>query len=328
MNYSDFEFVPCSRTGTTFNGMSVLGRPSGKNAKSSLVVHCPICALDKELHGDGVFLIQRSRMHNKRYRPCGCGRRAYTTDEYRVLVARRSEHVKSAVYVTDVPEKLKSGSLISLRCVACDHEWKVSVSVFLRDLRRCRHCATRDNARSVEVVNEIVNDFCERRGFVRTDPTDLDDYKRGTDRTTLQCSQDHDLHTWSPTVNSIKQDNAGCVECANKRRGFQQNEQGLLYLTEWKNEVGHKILKFGVTNKTAEERISQQAEKTDYEPTILKTIEFDDGAICWDLEKSIKSKFKGRTGVIDKADFGDGFTETISIDDLDELDDYILSQIN
>ncbi|MFM1687947.1 hypothetical protein ACJ7VZ_05405 [Aeromonas salmonicida] len=98
-------------------------------------------------------------------------------------------------------------------------------------------------------------------------------------------------------------------------------------MAEWKNEEGHKVLKFGVTNKTAEERIAKQTDKTLYEPTILKTIEFDDGAICWDVERKIKTQFKGRTGVLDRSKFGDGFTETVSIDDLDELDAYILSQL-
>lgn len=106
----------------------------------------------------------------------------------------------------------------------------------------------------------------------------------------------------------------GCPSCA--KSGYSLSKPANLYVVRWYNK-DFEFLKIGITNNSVKSRIGQQKRNTNYNADIIKVFHFNDGLKCYNMEKLIKNKFC--TGVIDKELFGDGFTETTDIKNLDSI---------
>ncbi|AUR86432.1 hypothetical protein NVP1084O_225 [Vibrio phage 1.084.O._10N.261.49.F5] len=104
----------------------------------------------------------------------------------------------------------------------------------------------------------------------------------------------------------------GCGKC--KQTGYRSSLGGYLYLVLWDNGTS-SFLKYGITNKGAI-RIQQQQSRqgvNNYQPDILVLKFFSDGKIPFKIEKEIKDLRLPST--ITKADFNDGWSETLDINE-------------
>ena len=111
-----------------------------------------------------------------------------------------------------------------------------------------------------------------------------------------------------------------CPSCSVS--GYSVEKPGSFYVVRWTRGV-HSFIKFGITNQSIKDRISQQARYTEYSHEIIYSQTWEDGKIAAILERRIKYNSTLNIGVIDKQYFEDGFTETIDLKELDILLEYV-----
>lgn len=114
-----------------------------------------------------------------------------------------------------------------------------------------------------------------------------------------------------------------CKGCS--KSGYDPHKKGCFYVVRWLKE-NDSFLKFGITNQKVKTRIKQQSNKTEYTPEFLFVATFEDGFIPLKIENFIKKQDIDRH-VISKEYFADGFTETVSISDLELLEGLIVHSL-
>lgn len=142
-------------------------------------------------------------------------------------------------------------------------------------------------------------------------------YTGSHDKLTITCKEHGD---YQQTATEHLCLSIGCKGCS-PHSGFDKNKEGSFYLVRWKHKQnGHEFIKFGVTNRSVAHRINTQRTRVaniQYVPTILTDIRFKDGSCCTGLETLIKSEFE--TGVVNKEEFPDGFSETTYVENLNKV---------
>lgn len=111
---------------------------------------------------------------------------------------------------------------------------------------------------------------------------------------------------------------SGCPKCASS--GFNVNCNGFFYIQELTNEnmcIGYK---FGIT-KNIKQRISIQKSKSKLSHKLIFKFE-SNGKNILEIENYIKQNIN--SGYLDKTIFPDGFTETISPDDILKLENIVI----
>lgn len=98
--------------------------------------------------------------------------------------------------------------------------------------------------------------------------------------------------------------------------GYNPRKQGRFYIVRWFGE-GYEFLKFGITNKTVQQRVKEQAAETFLEFEVLYDFLFQDGSIPREIESKALSSMN--TKVVEKDVLPYGYTETCHIEDIDEL---------
>lgn len=112
----------------------------------------------------------------------------------------------------------------------------------------------------------------------------------------------------------------GCPKCSNY--GFSKELSGYFYVQEISTS-DLVYYKFGITNRPIEERLLEQKKKSNLEHKIVYVLK-SSGSMVYNLEKILKTKFKG---YVPKTDFPDGYTETFGICDIDLVEDVIIEYI-
>lgn len=132
-----------------------------------------------------------------------------------------------------------------------------------------------------------------------------DVYVINTTKMNMTCSQGHNFIS---TPNRIKTGYT-CKYCSTSIKRYDPSSIGVFYLVRWvyKNK---SFLKFGITNRTAQERLYEQGRHTLFRPVILEERVYNNGHIPLELETIIKANMN--VGVVDKSLFGQGFTETVT----------------
>ena len=104
----------------------------------------------------------------------------------------------------------------------------------------------------------------------------------------------------------------------NTSSGFNPSKPAHLYIVRWFNE-NVSYLKFGITNQKVQQRITQQARKSELDYEILHTFHHESGQRVADCERLIKASMQ--TSICPKALLPDGYTETVhdTIDNLQHL---------
>lgn len=110
----------------------------------------------------------------------------------------------------------------------------------------------------------------------------------------------------------------GCPSCA--KTGFDYNSTGYFYVQEIVDNNICIAYKFGIT-KNISNRITNQRYKSKMKHILLYSFE-DDGTTVFELEKKIKEKLQ--CAYLEKNILPDGFTETISPDDILMLENIII----
>lgn len=106
----------------------------------------------------------------------------------------------------------------------------------------------------------------------------------------------------------------GCQRCA--KAGFDKSLPSFLYVQEITKDDLIIAYKFGITNKEPNERMKKQSYSTSLKQKLYFTHE-DNGDNIYLIEQNLKKIMK--TSYLPKGEFPDGYTETISPNDLTML---------
>ncbi|WP_429142589.1 hypothetical protein [Aeromonas veronii] len=136
----------------------------------------------------------------------------------------------------------------------------------------------------------------------------------------LECSHEQEFQ-----VGNVRYGNCICSNCGAYSGGFDPTKVGSCYLYRWEHpETKHSFLKFGITNKEPDERVKRQSHKTTYKPFQLVAIPYPIGETAKALENALDAFQKVNGGCyMPKEDFGDGYTETMSVEHEQSLKDII-----
>lgn len=129
----------------------------------------------------------------------------------------------------------------------------------------------------------------------------------------LMCSTCGEYTTYAQNFLSGK----GCPNCADY--GFRPNKKGVLYIQKIIENSFLVGVKFGITNKTSQERMKQQSRVSKFDHEIFYELTLQDGQKILELENKIKEAMKGKTSYISKEDMPDGYTETVAPSELSTI---------
>lgn len=115
---------------------------------------------------------------------------------------------------------------------------------------------------------------------------------------------------------ALLHDKSGCTACT-EYGGYSKDKIGYLYINYIVTKDNNDFIKLGITNNYAG-RMRTFLSKNNaniIDCVNLDTFEFD-GKYCYNLEYFIKTALKDKIGIITKDYLPDGYTETVSVDNL------------
>lgn len=123
---------------------------------------------------------------------------------------------------------------------------------------------------------------------------------------TWKCQHNHEN---KKSVKNFFKKVQGCKVCSDRKGGFDPNKTATFYLYEWYG-FAESYLKYGITNRSVNERISEQSREASLDFREINTHYFQNGQDALNIENLIKCRF-GRKGVCPREWLPQGFTETV-----------------
>lgn len=254
-------------------------------------------------------------------KPCGCALNPKWNKDQFLILAKRAAKDRFIVHGFS-EEFYGQKTKLRLECFEHGHIWNASLHSVINMRKRCPMCANMERSRQKRYCEHKVLDRCaliceevgyEFIGFVNG-------YENKRSKFTYICT----IHgEQSATYHNFVTIGSRCGGCS--KSGYDTSKGGYLYVILWTGE-DNSFIKFGITNKPVVSRIKQLSRYTKYVPKLIWEQFFDDGREPKAIESAIK-KSGISTKVVEKEDFPDGFTETTYTDNIDKLEELILSYL-
>lgn len=149
----------------------------------------------------------------------------------------------------------------------------------------------------------------------------LVEYKNSHTKVNIVCKE-HGVFLMKPSSHiHLSQ---GCPECSPV--GYNPSKRGTIYVTAWSRGGENTFIKYGITNLPTKVRTTRQKCYTEYKPTTLFEFTFENGRIPLYIENRLKEVVGGR--YIEKSKFEDGYTETVSFNNLPLIMETIKEHLN
>lgn len=296
-----------TRSGGTLTVMGMFGKVKGVN---KYYVHCSICNKDEELFPNH-FLSEKGSLL-KGCVPCGCSSSPKWSEyQFSVLLTRSciSKNINFNGYVDNIFYGQTTN--LNCSCEVCGNNWNTTnVNTMINTTSGCPKCALYEKSKSQRNVDaeSIAKTSCDEKGYKFVGF--IDEYKNQKSKLKYLCPIHGEITT---SYISLVNYGYGCYKC--RKTGYSESISGYYYLYLWNNEE-YSFIKHGVTNNITK-RISKQSRYTNFKPFKILELRFEDGSIPRIIEKIIQEKYE--TGVVDRLDFPDGFTETLSIENLNQI---------
>ena len=286
-------------SGEVFHGcLTVLGWTRMKGSRRYLAVECSICAKDPELFGDGVFETTKESISSKGYLPCGCGW-AYKWSEQQIrlrCLRRANEHGFSFNGFSEDFRGVRTKCSLSFG----EEHWTCSVSQFLSRPKRTftQGLKTKDDKEMIESfllsgVFDPETKFSRERKFGKW-------YWR------VECPV-----CGSEGVSQPQHLQRGCRPCL--CGNYKQKYSYVNMVVDGNLPIA---LKFGVS-RSKSMRLQYQARKTPYDIESYGVWEYDTKEDCAKAERLCLESME--CGILPKSNFGDGYTETTHVYNLERI---------
>ena len=281
----------------------------GKYGRKLYKVTCKICEQDPELFPEGYFVTYKHSLLDGS-KPCGCSKYPKWNEQAYKVKLERFMKGKSFIIHGFIGDFVGKNTRVSCECLIDKHRWTPKLKQILTMGQGCPKCHKNAKPTEKEALDKCKT-ICDEMNYeIIGFPNG---YKNKNSKFEYICNI-HGKQTvgYQPFVNQGNR----CPSCANY--GYSTSKQGSFYIVKWTKD-NHGFIKFGITNREIEVRIEEQSKNTHYTYEIIFQSTWEDGHIALNIENHIKSsKFYNR-GIIDKCEFEDGFTETLVLEDLDNL---------
>jgi len=303
------EFSLSSPTFGEEGQLKVVGWFGKRGSDKYYILHCRVCAEDKELHGGGYFRSLKFSLYKKKPQiPCGCsGRYSYTEGQQRLRVERACKELGLSFIGWE--GDFKKGETRS-RLFCREHGEFVSgrISHIVDEGKGCRACGDKEGAiKRTKDSDYFIQMFLDSGHYIEG-TLFRQCGKVGTARLwEVVCGKCGDCYA-TKTVSIV----AGKKQCS-----CNNPEQRFLYIFNVVDEKGNVVaIKFGVSSDP-KLRAAQQQRKTTYKVEVSDVFEFKTSYEGRKLEEA----FTGLSGTprLKKEEYPDGFTETTKEENREEI---------
>lgn len=200
-----------------------------------------------------------------------------------------------------------STSTISVWCNRHGGVWEVYANTLLRGIAHCGVCFGK-LLRSTEEFTEMATHIHKGKYDYS-----LVNYTGSKEYVSIKCNECHNVFSQQPYAHMTGR---GCPSCG--KYGYQQNKPGYFYIQKLTSisDENDVIYKIGITGDLIR-RIDEQSRHSNYIHEFIRTEYFEDGHKPRELETEVKRSIQ--CGMITEAELSDGFSETISTEDVYEV---------
>lgn len=289
--------------------LEVLGWSHKRDYNKIYVVKCSICKEDPELFGNGLFSTTMSNLKMGRI-PCGCAKTIkWNKLQYKVLCLRVCKSLPQDFIDFSEPWLGNETKLI-LTC-SMHGQWNTTtIASLLAQKVGCPICSNiavgnRFRLPDEELIKDIRNSgvFSEYDLFVRSEKLDRYGYKAYFKVYCNTCGE-----TYDSLISSLRLGQKGCL-CKGQNQKYT-------YVTLIYDEDLPVALKFGITSNYSL-RHYHQSTHSSYGLYPYSLWEYPNKFLARDAEKECLEKLD--CGALTKREFSDGYTETTSVKNLDEI---------
>lgn len=295
--YTIDQATPHEMSGKVFGNegqLKVLGRMVGSSNKSVLLlVGCEVCAKDSELFGNGIFKVY---FHNlkKGAIPCGCSSLYYwSEDQYKTLVKRKAMQ-RGWEFIRWAGDYKKSLTKLCLQCPKHGMWESTNIQAFLTQGHGCSECFKKNTFLANSKPDEEMIASFKRSGNFENTTFSRSKTPKKWDALCSDCGVSYSSH-----YANLQRGAIGC-NCVLQNQKFAYTA----YVKD-SNEV--VAVKFGIAT-SVKSRLSKQNKSSPYDVQVAEAWMFPDRYSCVQAEKECKVSLD--TGVLSKADYLDGYTET------------------
>lgn len=286
--------------------LKVIGFVRNTSKKDAIlyVLKCSICSKDPDLFGDGLFIAQKGHLKIGSV-PCGCcGSLMWTEEQYDVLCRRKAEE-SGLQYLGLSQPFIRGATKIKLVCDVHGEYCSTEVRNFIKRGYGCKRCSAAGNSRKTdeETIAGFVDKFPEGTLFSRSDRLGTQGFKIYWHVTCSVCGE-----SFESQAVDLRRGRLGCA-CST----FRQKQAYINIIFD--NELPI-ALKYGIS-RDSELRIKQQSYGTSFIIKNAGVWEFASVESCKRAERDCKSTIK--SGVVSSIDFRDGYTETASLMDIENI---------
>lgn len=306
-NYSSLTFLSRKNAGKLnekINNLTIIGYGRYKSEGSSDIGYVLRCDC-----GNEIFNKRLSKVRSGYVKTCGC-RTNTSKAYYSAFLSQYKDQILKAGILYISYEQWQNDTIPYWCPVHNDYKLISKASLKKFTVAPCFACgkivaANKKTKTTKQFIKDSIKIHGDRFNYDKTVYTGSHSYL------SITCKEHGDFEQ------SATDHLSGYIACkgCSPHSGFDKNKSGEMYFTKW--SYGLKIfIKFGITNKTSKSRINKQQTRRSgimYKPTILNIFKFEDGAECAEVEATVKRSFN--TGVVDKEEFPDGFSETIELQD-------------
>lgn len=287
-NYIGYSY-PTRKGVITVTG--IIGSNKSKNKIFS--IECSVCSKDKELFKEPFKCL--SRDIDKQIIPCGCSKSPkWNQYQYDILMKRhcKSNNMSFHGFHGEFTNCKHTKCICS--CNKCNHQWNTgSLDNILNQGKGCPKCGGSLPITEIDATSKILS-ICKEHnydflGFVG-------DFKNSNSKLKYFCK-----HHGQQTVSYLKFVNGGnrCPSCSIS--GYDKSKPGWFYIFKYKKVGFDSVYKFGITNRTPQERSSEHIRGIDdieISEMVLSKL-YTDGKIPFLIEKEIKKRYKTKIGICD-----------------------------
>ena len=149
------------------------------------------------------------------------------------------------------------------------------------------------------------------------------EFKGVKSRIGLKCNKPHKEggpFIWETTPDAVFSGRQ-CPACSTSSGGFDKLKPAYLYLHKILDKRALVALKVGITNREPFIRMAQQSGWTEFEHVLIATIHCHSGSLIYEAERSLLAPLKAKnlTCILTKEVMKDGYTETVSANEIHAL---------
>ena len=289
--------------------------------KTKIVLECSICSKDTELwpYGSIIGYVSQLQVRN----PCGCSYGIAWTERQNIIRIKRRLIEFGFEFKGFIKPYNKGKTKVIIYNSITGNTWNSqNINQVLSkpsDPEQKGEKLGKSRSKSDEYYKEsfkLLGGYNKNSVFTKNlEKVNFRGHHTFWDVTCADCKE---IHTQERSV--IRRGSTAC-SCNCKTGGYSVHKRGIFYISLWDG-----FIKSGITNVSAESRLSSQSNKSGLEGTLICTYVNEDGKFIRDLERKVQTKFK--CSVVSKSTFPDGYSETHDLVYLQSIIDYLEQDCN